>query len=464
MVANVVFAIVIVFLAAALTLLPFYLLLTLGSFLAGLAPFARATLLVTAKNLRRNLWRTSMTYLATFVLASVAAVIWSVLYYLDQFMAEKADDTKVVVTEKWQVRSQMPFYYASSLQEGAASPLRPEDVRPQDSMTWQIYLGSLDPTKESPDNLVVCIALEPHKLMTMMDGLWDEMSTDRGRHRKRLTSEETQKLEDYVRKMEADRRSIIIGPSRLAVMNKRVGERITLTGVEYKGINLEFEIVGVFPAGRYSEVAVINRDYLNDALNSYPASHGGVRHPLADKSLNVVWLQVPAGEAWGRLAEQIDSSGLFSSPPVKCQTLAAEAAAALESFQDLVWGLRWLLSPAILATMALVLANSIGISVRERRTELAVLKVLGFRPRQILASVLGESVVIGALGGSLSAALIYLTINQVANNFADILVYVPDDCLWWGPALGALVGLGGSLVPAWSACAVKTSEVFARAT
>ena len=57
--------------------------------------------------------------------------------------------------------------------------------------------------------------------------------------------------------------------------------------------------------------------------------------------------------------------------------------------------MRWLLVPAILVTMALVIANAISISVRERRTEMAVLKVLGFHPTQILLLVLGEALLIG---------------------------------------------------------------------
>ena len=44
-----------------------------------------------------------------------------------------------------------------------------------------------------------------------------------------------------------------------------------------------------------------------------------------------------------------------------------------------------LLVPAIVITMAMILANAISISVRERLTEMAVLKVLGFGPGRILA-------------------------------------------------------------------------------
>ena len=43
-------------------------------------------------------------------------------------------------------------------------------------------------------------------------------------------------------------------------------------------------------------------------------------------------------------------------------------------------------------------ANAIAISVRERRTEMAVLKVLGFQPWQILLLVLGEAVLLTAAG------------------------------------------------------------------
>ena len=46
--------------------------------------------------------------------------------------------------------------------------------------------------------------------------------------------------------------------------------------------------------------------------------------------------------------------------------------------------------------MSLVIANAISISVRERRTEMAVLKVLGFA-LQILRLVLGEALLLGVL-------------------------------------------------------------------
>ena len=51
-------------------------------------------------------------------------------------------------------------------------------------------------------------------------------------------------------------------------------------------------------------------------------------------------------------------------------------------------------------------------SVRERTSELAVLKTLGFSDRAILALVLAESLFIAVLGGGLGLALAWLIVQQ----------------------------------------------------
>jgi putative ABC transport system permease protein len=164
------------------------------------------------------------------------------------------------------------------------------------------------------------------------------------------------------------------------------------------------------------------------------------------------------------VTEQIESSGLFQNPAVKCETLSAYAVTQLDSYRDIIWGMRWLLSPAILVTLALVITNSISISLRERRKEIAVFKVLGYQPAQILFLILGEACLIGGISGLLSSVFVYEAVNWLMNNSDSVLpVYVPDAALYWGPIVGALTGLAGTLFPAWSACRVQVSSVFARA-
>ncbi|MCS6850702.1 MAG: ABC transporter permease [Gemmataceae bacterium] len=399
------------------------------------------------RSLRRNVLRTGLTCVAIMVLVFVMTMIWSVLYFLSRMTEDKAKDLKAIVTEKYQIPSQMPFRYASDLTREALS--LPPGLRPKESdlMTWQFYGGTLDPTKRTRENVIFFFAMEPSKLRTMMDDL-EELD------------------EELVRKLEQKRDGAILGREKLAAMNKRVGERFKVTSLNYKEIDLEFEIVGVFPEGRYNQSAVMNRDYLLSALDEYKYRKG-VAHPMAERTLNLFWMRLPSSRAFEEVAAQISMPGKFAAPAVKCETASSGIASWLDAYRDLIWGMRFLLSPAIIATMALVIANAISISVRERRAEMAVLKVLGFAPAHVLVLVLGEALLIGAVSGLVSCGLTYVVVNHVIGGFKFPIAFfpaffVPWHALWWGPAVGGLTAAIGSFLPAWTARSVKVSEVFAK--
>lgn len=410
-------------------------------------------LLLILKNIGRNRLRSILTALGTMVLVFVVILVWSILAFLDEAMTEKGQNIKAIVTERWQVPSRLPMAYAATLSEGAAR--RPSDVRPLDSMTWQFYGGTLDPAKRTRENVLFAIALEPKKLRTMMDDLDS------------LPPAQAADLDRLVKKLEENRRGIIMGRQRMQEIGKRVGERLKIYSFNYKNIDLEFDILGTFPEGRYDNTAAIHRDYLNDALDAYNRKPGNPRHPMTNRNLNLVWLKVSDHDQLNRLSAQIMTSPYFSNPAVKCETASSAIASFLDSFRDLIWGMRWLLAPAILVTLSLVIANAISISVRERRVELAVLKVLGFRPNQILILVLGESLLLGAGAGLASASLTYLVINfwfdglKFPIGFFESF-YVPLAALWWGAGVGATTAFLGSLVPAWTARSVKVAEVFSK--
>jgi putative ABC transport system permease protein len=119
--------------------------------------------------------------------------------------------------------------------------------------------------------------------------------------------------------------------------------------------------------------------------------------------------------------------------------------------------------------MALVISAAISISVRERRTEMAVLKVLGYGPNHILLLVLGEALLLGCTVGLGTAVFAYVLFTDIMGGIKVPIAFfpafkVPIDALWWGLALGAGTGLAGSFFPAWVARSVKVSEVFAKVT
>jgi putative ABC transport system permease protein len=419
------------------------------------------------KSLARNKVRTMLTSVAVMALVFVVSLIWSALALLDEVTREKSKDFKALVTERWQLPSQMPMSYATTLAEGAAT--KSTDTRPVDSMTWSFFGGTTD-EKRTRESLLFFFCMDPAKLLTIKDGKAQTMMDGLDE----LSSAELAELARMVELMKQDKRRVILGRDRLKALNKRVGDRITVDSINYKDIKLDdCEIAGVFPPGRYDQSAVMHVDRLLGALDAYKndkvKNPSGQAHPLADKSLNLMGLKVPDTEAYTQVANQISESPLFLSPAVKVETWASGVASFLDAYRDFIWGLRWILVPCLLATMALVIANAIGISVRERRTEMAVLKVLGFGPNAVLCLVLGEAVLIGALSGFLSVGATWLIVNKVMGGIKFPIAffqafYIANAALWWGPMLGACTALLGSIAPAWGARSVRVSEVFAKVT
>ena len=103
----------------------------------------------------------------------------------------------------------------------------------------------------------------------------------------------------------------------------------------------------------------------------------------------------------------------------------------------------------MVAIMCLVIANAISIGVRERRTEMAVLKVLGFQPRHVMLMVLGEAILVGLLAGAMSTFIAWKLIGGFKLQLAFFgAFFVPTDALIYGPLLGAVVAVAGSIGPA----------------
>jgi putative ABC transport system permease protein len=409
------------------------------------------------KNLRRNLVRSLLTCTATMVLVFMITMIWTVLYFMDLITRERSRDLKLIVSERWQVPSMVPMTHANYL-----DPTHPQflpELRglygPDDFMTWSFYGGTMDPKKLTPENLVFFFTMDPAKIVPMMDDLQD------------LDPALVAKMNDP-RMPEA----VLIGSEKLRsigmeeTFRTKGSARVKLTSINYKDIDLEVEIVGVLPDGRYNQSAIMRVDYFNSAFDQY-ARDKRKQHDLSGKRLNLIWIRVPDRAAFDQVGGIIENSKMFADRPMKVETASSGISAFLDAYRDLLWGLRWLLVPAILVIMSLVMANAISITVRERRTEMAVMKVLGYRPNQILQLVLGEALLVGATSGLIAAAATYLFFNLKWGGIPFRIGFfpvfrIPEFALIWGLAIGGTTSFLGSFMPALTARSVKVSEVFAR--
>jgi putative ABC transport system permease protein len=409
------------------------------------------------KNMRRNLLSTSLTFLAIFAGVFVAVMIWSVLAFLDAAMAERAQDVKVIVTEKFQIPSQMPPSYEAGLAAEATSLSPGLAANPKkDLMLWSFVGAATDLTKRSRETDIFFFTQEPATILTMMDGLDENTIGRAGRA----------EIVDLVYKMQSNIQSVLIGQKKLEAINKKVGDRIKVYCFNYTDITFDLEIIGTMPRGRYDFNAFLNIDYLRRSFDAYERAHGK-RHDMIDKSLNLYWARFPVKEGYEQYAERVGQPGRFSSPALKVEMASAAISSFLDAYKSILWGMRYLMGPAILGVIVLVVAISYSISVRQRQKEMAIMKVLGFAPWQILVLVLGEAILVGGLSGAISSTMAWGVINLILGGFSMPIAFfgrflVANGALWWGPTVGIAASAAGSFLPAWSARKVRVTEVFSR--
>jgi putative ABC transport system permease protein len=114
----------------------------------------------------------------------------------------------------------------------------------------------------------------------------------------------------------------------------------------------------------------------------------------------------------GAVSRAVDELFENADPPTRTETEAAFRAGFLAMAGNLTLLLRSI-GLAVCFTILLVTANTMSMALRERRTEIAVLKTLGFPRRLVLALVLGEALVLGGLGGGLGLLLSRLAIRAL---------------------------------------------------
>ncbi len=441
--------------------LPMLALLVLCGILGGLRRIIKGGtphfyLTMLQRSLLRNPLRTTLTASALTVLVFVVLAVWSALWTLGQVTEEKAHDLKFIIRAKHYVPSELPLAYIDQLMEECRK--LPVEQRPleHDMMAWQMYVGTVDPAKKTHENYVIAYALEPSRLLTMMDVL------------EGLTPELEREFREAVAKLQANVRGIILGREKLHMLNKKVGDRFKVSSFNHQGIDLEFEIVGLFPPKQYALNAAMSRDYLNNALSEYERRCGR-KHVMVKRTLSLFWVRLPSREAAQMLAARIADPARFSSPALTMETLSSAITLYAQGYSDLIWTLRWLLVPAALVSMSLLAANTVSINTEERATEVGLLKVLGYRPFVIAALIIGEAMLIGAICGAACSTLLYVLVNEFMGGLrpADTTAsftafFIPVNALWWGPAVGVASALLGSFGPAWSACRVKVAEVFGK--
>ena len=110
----------------------------------------------------------------------------------------------------------------------------------------------------------------------------------------------------------------------------------------------------------------------------------------------------------------------------------------------------------------LVTANTMAESVRERTSELAVLKTLGFSDGLVLALVLAESCAIAGVGGLLGLGLAAVIVPGIPTGNLLQALYVPKSSFVTGLALVVGLGVVSGIFPALRAMRLRIVDALRR--
>jgi len=180
------------------------------------------------------------------------------------------------------------------------------------------------------------------------------------------------------------------------------------------------------------------------------------------------WTEIDDPNQAGTVSKAIDA--LFENSDAQTHTETEKAFAA--GFISMAGNLALLLNGIGLAvsfTILLVTANTMSMAIRERRTEIAVLKTLGFSGAQVMALVVAEAVMLGLLGGALGilgSHAIMWTLSH-APGIKDMLAGIGLTELNLRPMVAALgfvvalfLGLAAGFVPALNAYRSRITDML----
>ncbi len=219
----------------------------------------------------------------------------------------------------------------------------------------------------------------------------------------------------------------------------RVGSKTTLVSSIYPCKMEDLEIVGTFRAK-----TPVEEDALYFHWNYFNRQNG------ERGEVGTYWIKARTLDDMARLKSEIDGKPFASGDPT--ETLSErEFAAQFRSMMGNVTGLIAFFGTVIVFVLVFVAANTIAMTARERVTEVAVLRTLGFTRGKILFLFLAESVVVSLLGAALAAALSFGLYNVAgwspSRQFFPSFAAAPKT-LGLVLAIGVAVGLIAAAVPA----------------
>ncbi len=361
----------------------------------------------------RSKRRTVLTILSITVSVMLVAILQSILTTLSGFANNPNASNRVAVRHKVSITNLLPLRYADWIRQ------QPE-VEAVMGLQW---FGGI---YKDPKNFFPNFASEPEWITTVF--------------KEEVVDYSEAEFRDFLR----DRNGCVVGKALADKYGWKVGDVIPLQGT-FMPINPRLNLRAIFKARRASDEQVMHFHYklVEEAL------------PRMKGQIGNFWVRVRRAEDVPKVIERIDRHFKDAAEPTLSETENAFQLEFLKMMGNYVAVIQ-MITIAVLVAILIVTANTMGMAIRERTTEIAVFRAMGYRASQLLGLLLGEGVLVAGLGGALGLALAMLLAEGIRTVAVSFLPYLQDFAITPATMLLCMhgtmaVGILSTLIPAWQA-------------
>ena len=316
--------------------------------------------------LNRKRWRTGLTISSLVIAFLLFGLLRSVAVVFTEDIELSGDD-RLVVASKYSIIDSMPISYLQRI----------KSIENVDIVAHQDWFGG---TYIDRANFFPKWPVPPKDFLD----IYQEFN---------ISSEQK---EAFI----ATKTGMIAGKKLAERFNWKIGDRIPVIGDIYfmsNGSNLwEFDLVGIFTdienPGNEEQV-FMNYQYFDEARESYTKGTVG----------NFI-VKLDSKDEGARVAQEIDAMFANSMDETKTYTEKAYQQMFASQIGDIGLIMNSILA-AVFFTILLVTGNTMSQSIRERTSELAVFKTIGFSDMTMLILVLIESMVLCLIGAILGLGI-----------------------------------------------------------
>jgi putative ABC transport system permease protein len=252
-----------------------------------------------------------------------------------------------------------------------------------------------------------------------------------------------------------DRQGAIAGAKLAERFHWKIGDRIPIKTTFYGGASWEFNLVGIYHGNKPQSDETqfwLQWDYFEEKV------------PETDKG-RIGWyiLRINNPDDSPKISQAIDDE--FANSPFETKTQAESAFAAnwvkqFGNIQKLIVSI----GVVVFFTLLLVTGNTMAISVRERTSELAVFKAIGYSDRSVLFFVLAEALTIALIGGLLGMLLAIVAVPGLATALNGLLpsIVLQPKMLLFGLVVAIFTGFLSGFLPGMNAMHLRIVNALRR--